>query len=163
MLFVDDAIGTYDHADMRYHGRALISANPCIVSVRGMCEAPARPRDYCIDMMACTAAGGDAQEVESRHGGRFLTYDDSRMQEVAHGYVMQAVFHFETGEAFCTDAGCRLYNSHWQSDVITHAGDVAPAVRTTPGCAAAHGGGLPPERLDGQYHLSPISWDAVLL
>ena len=118
VLFVDDAIGTYDHADMRYHGRALISANPCIVSVRGMCEAPARPRDYCIDMMACTAAGGDAQEVESRHGGRFLTYDDSRMQEVAHGYVMQAVFHFETGEAFCTDAGCRLYNSHWQSDVI---------------------------------------------
>ena len=125
VLFVDDMIGTYDHADMRYHGRALISANPCIVSVRGMCEAPARPRDYCIDVMACAASGGDAQEVESRHGGRFLTYDDPRMQEVAHGYVMQAVFHFETGEAFCTDAGCRLYNSHWQSDLI-HTQVVSP-------------------------------------
>jgi hypothetical protein len=118
VLFVDDAIGTYDHADMRYHGRALISANPCIVSVRGMCEAPARSREYCIDVMACAAAGGDEREVELRYGGQFLTYDDSRLQEVSHGYVMQAVFHFETGEAFCADADCRLYNSHWQSDVI---------------------------------------------
>ena len=125
VLFIDDMIGTYDHTDMRYHGRVLISANPCIVSVRGMCEAPARPRDYCIDVMTCAAAGGDVQDVESRYGGRFLTYDDPRMQEVAHGYVMQAVFHFETGEAFCTDADCRLYNSHWQSGVI-HTQVVSP-------------------------------------
>ena len=117
VLFVDDLVGTYDYDGMKYHGRAIISANPGIISVQGICTAPARPRQYYVDMMAC-AAGGDTADVESRHAGAFLTPDDGRLGDVVCGYVMQAIFHFETGEAFCDDAGCRLFNSHWQSDLI---------------------------------------------
>lgn len=117
LFFVDRMVGTYDGSDMKYHGRAVVSANPAIISVRGMCEAPARPRRYYTDMMAC-AAGGDPAEVESRHAGSFLTPDDPRIGDAARGYAMQAMFHFETGEAFCGDARCRLFNSHWQSDLI---------------------------------------------
>lgn len=118
ILFVDVMIGTYDYDGMRYHGRALLSANPCIISVRGMCEAPARSTTYCADVMACMATGRDVLEVDKQHGGGFLTYDDPRLQKAANGYVMQAIFHFETGDAFCEDTSCQLYNSHWQSDVI---------------------------------------------
>ena len=117
-LIVDWMVGTYEHADMRYHGRALISANPCIVSIRGICEAPARPREYCIDVMASGVTGEDPQEIEMRYAGRFVSQDDARLQNVSQGYLMQAVFHFETGEAFCTDTDCRLYNAHWQSDLV---------------------------------------------
>ena len=117
-LFVDWMVGTYEHADMRYHGRALISANPCIISMRGICEAPARPREYYIDVMASGATGEDLRGIETRYMDRFISQDDARLQSVSQGYLMQAVFHFETGEAFCADTGCRLYNSHWQSDLV---------------------------------------------
>ena len=117
-LFVDWMLGTYEHADMRYHGRALVSANPCMVSIRGICEAPARPREYCVDLMASGVTGEDPREIEMRYADRFITQDDTRLQDVAHGYLMQALFHFETGEAFCDNADCRLYNSHWQSDLV---------------------------------------------
>ena len=117
-LFVDWMVGTYEHADMRYHGRALISANPCLVSIRGICEAPARPREYCVDVMASGVTGEDPQDIELRYADRFISQDDPRLQDAAQGYMMQAMFHFETGEAFCEDVDCRLYNSHWQSDLV---------------------------------------------
>lgn len=118
VVFTDMLVGTYDGSDMRYHGRVLVAANPCIISTTGMVEAPARPRDYCVEMMAASRMGADVQTVESRHAGRFLTYGDGRLQAAAEGYVMQAIFHFETGEAFCGDRDCRLFNAHWQSDLI---------------------------------------------
>ena len=31
---------------------------------------------------------------------------------------MQAVFYSLTGNPFCEDKGCRLYNAHWQEDAI---------------------------------------------
>lgn len=118
VMFTDLLVGTYDQTDMRYHGRALVAANPCLVSTTGMVEAPARPRDYCIEVMAAQMAGASTEEIESRHAGRFLTYGDDRLQVAAEGYVLQAIFYFETGEAFCEDLDCRLFNAHWQTDLI---------------------------------------------
>jgi hypothetical protein len=34
------------------------------------------------------------------------------------GYAMQAVFHSLIGDPFCEDRGCRLYNAHWQEELI---------------------------------------------
>jgi len=31
---------------------------------------------------------------------------------------MQAVFYYVTGEPFCDQLECRLYNAHWQKDLI---------------------------------------------
>jgi hypothetical protein len=31
---------------------------------------------------------------------------------------MQAVFYSLTGDPLCEDKGCRLYNSHWQQELI---------------------------------------------
>lgn len=118
VIFTDLVVGTYDRSDMRYHGRALVAANPCLISTTGMVEAPARPTDYCIEVMAARMAGADAGDVESRHTGRFLTYGDGRLQAAAEGYLLQAVFYLETGEAFCRDRDCRLFNAHWQSELI---------------------------------------------
>lgn len=112
---------TYDPDGMRYHGRALIAANPALVSTTGMVEAPARPRRYYIDMMAARAAGAGAAgaaEAEGRHAGSFLAGGDARLAEAAYGYALQAAAYLVTGEPFCADRGCRLYNAHWQEDVL---------------------------------------------
>jgi hypothetical protein len=41
------------------------------------------------------------------------------MADAAAGYVLQAMFFFLTGgEPFCDNNSCRLYNAHWQEDLI---------------------------------------------
>jgi hypothetical protein len=34
------------------------------------------------------------------------------------GYVMQAIAYRLWGDPFCGDQNCRLYNAHWQEEVI---------------------------------------------
>ena len=58
------------------------------------------------------------EEIARNLAGDFITADDSRMTEILKGYVMQAVAYRETGEPFCADGLCRLYNAHWQSEVL---------------------------------------------
>ena len=61
----------------------------------------------------------DPLEVKDKFDGTFIDYEDERMTEVVKGYAMQAVFYCLTGEPFCEDRGCRLYNAHWQEELIT--------------------------------------------
>ena len=37
---------TFDENDKRYHARAVICANPSIISTTGIIEAPAKPKEY---------------------------------------------------------------------------------------------------------------------
>ena len=109
---------TYDPEGMRYHGRALVAASPALISTTGIVEAPARPRRYYIDMAASRAAGADGSEVDGRYAGEFLERGDARLAEAAYGYALQAAAYCITGEAFCGSRDCRLYNAHWQEDLL---------------------------------------------
>jgi hypothetical protein len=40
------------------------------------------------------------------------------MTEVMKGYAMQALLFHLTGDSFCGDRDCRLFNSHWQEEVL---------------------------------------------
>ncbi len=107
-----------DEGDMRYHGRALIGSNPALISAPGMVEAPARPRQYYVDLIGAAALGGDAGRAAERYAGRYLERGDPRMAAAAEGYALQAVAYYATGEAFCGDRDCRLYNAHWQEELL---------------------------------------------
>lgn len=100
--------------DRRYHARTVVGASPAIVSVGGIVEGPARPRGYYADL----AAGVPQAEAEGRHAGSFLTARDPRIAGAVGGCLLQAVFYYETGEPFCADRGCRLFNAHWQEEAI---------------------------------------------
>ena len=113
VVITDRLICTFDEQDYRYHARALVASNPAIISTSGMVEAPARPREYYVDSLS-----GPREQVMERYRGRFLEHGDSRAGRVAKGYAMQAAFYFGTGEAFCPDADCMLYNAHWQEELI---------------------------------------------
>lgn len=109
---------TYDESDCRYHARSVICSNPAVISVSGLVEAPARPRQYYIETAACAAAGLDARKVEERYAGTYLDHGDPRLVHAIEGCLLQAVFYYGTGDAFCDDRSCRLYNAHWQADLL---------------------------------------------
>jgi hypothetical protein len=109
---------TWEEADKRYHARTSVYGFPSIISTTGLVEAPAKPREYYFLRRQYEMVGRDLLELKNRFKGSFLDYEDERLTEVTKGYVMQAVFYSLTGNPFCEDKGCRLYNAHWQEELI---------------------------------------------
>ena len=118
IVFTNRLICTYDTTDSRYHGRTVICSNPAIISTTGMIEAPARPREYYFEAMKCKKQGLDIQDVKKNYSGKFLDYHDKRLSKISEGYLLQAIFYYMTGDAFCDSLDCRLNNAHWQKDLL---------------------------------------------
>nr|WP_148704171.1 DUF6775 family putative metallopeptidase [Nitrosopumilus piranensis] len=115
IIFTNKLTCTFDKSDYRYHARALIGSNPTIISTTGIIEAPAKPKQYYLDLMTNLKK---ENEIKEKYKGEFLEYNDSRISEVVKGYLLQTIMYYETGEVFCDDKKCRLYNAHWQKDLI---------------------------------------------
>jgi hypothetical protein len=117
LIFTNKLTCTFDENDFRYHARALIGSNPVIISTTGIIEAPAKPKQYYLDLMT-DFNKERIEEIKEKYKGEFLEYNDSRISEIIEGYVLQAIMYYETGDAFCEDKGCRLFNAHWQKDLF---------------------------------------------
>lgn len=118
LIFTNKLTCTFDTSDFRYHGRALIGSNPSIISTTGIIEAPAKPRQYYIEMMENYGMGLNIDSIKEKYKGQYLEYHDPRMSRIIQGYAMQAVFYHITGEPFCEFLDCRLHNAHWQADLL---------------------------------------------
>ena len=121
VVFTNQLFGTWEDSDRRYHARVSVYGFPDLISTTGLVEAPAKPREYYFLKQHYTALGmpdaavaGLAPSLE----GRFIDHEDERLTEVMKGYVLQALFYHLTGDPFCPDKACRLYNAHWQEEVI---------------------------------------------
>ncbi len=119
IFFTNRLFATWDNGDRRYHLRTSVYGLPSIVSTSGLVEAPAKPREYYLLKQQYESLGKDLMELKGKFEGSFIDYEDKRLTEVAKGYAMQAVFYSLTGDPFCEDKGCRLYNAHWQEEVIS--------------------------------------------
>ena len=117
IIFTNKLTATFDNDDFRYHARALISSNPTIISTTGIIEAPAKPKQYYLDLMT-NFSERKIEEIKKKYKGEFLEYHDSRLSDITEGYVLQAIMYYETGEAFCEEKECRLFNAHWQKDLF---------------------------------------------
>lgn len=118
IFFTNKLTCTYDYSDYRYHGRALIGANPSIISTTGIIEAPAKPREYYLELMSNFTQGINLELIKQKYKGTYLEYNDIRLSQIIEGYLLQAIFYYQTGEAFCNKTECRLFNAHWQKDLI---------------------------------------------
>ena len=118
IVFTNKLICTYDTTDSRYHGRTIICSNPAIISTTGMIEAPARPREYYFEAMKYKMQGLDIQNIKKKYNEKFLDYHDNRLSKIAEGCLLQAIFYYMTGDAFCDSLDCRLNNAHWQKDLL---------------------------------------------
>lgn len=117
VVFTNKLTCTFDEGDFRYHARALIGSNPAIISITGIIEAPAKPKQYYLDLMT-SFSKESIEEVKKKFNGEFLEYHDSRLHEIVEGYLLQSIIYYETGESFCDNKECRLFNAHWQKDLF---------------------------------------------
>jgi len=117
IVFTNKLTCTFDEGDFRYHARALIGSNPAIISTTGIIEAPAKPKQYYLDLMI-SFSKESIEEVKEKFKGKFLEYHDSRLNEIVEGYLLQSIMYYETGESFCDNKECRLFNAHWQKDLF---------------------------------------------
>ncbi len=114
IALTNQLIGTWDDANGRYHARVVIFAYPTLLSVPGLVEGPARPREFYLERglgLAGTAS-------EARAELPYLQRGDPRIRQALKGYLLQAVFYQATGRPFCERKDCRLYNAHWQHELI---------------------------------------------
>ena len=117
IIFTNKLTCTFDENDLRYHARAWVGSNPIIISTTGIIEAPAKPKQFYIDLMT-NFSEESTENIKEKYKGEFLEYNDLKLPEVVEGYILQAVFYYETGDVFCDNKQCRLFNSHWQKDLF---------------------------------------------
>jgi hypothetical protein len=109
---------TFSEDDWRYHGRAVICGTPSIISTTGIVEALAKPQEFYLAQI-----GGITEDIvnlKKKFAGRFIDYDDEdKITAASINYALQSIFFFITsGEPFCNNKDCRLFNSHWQEELM---------------------------------------------
>ncbi|HKZ48471.1 MAG TPA: DUF6775 family putative metallopeptidase [Thermoplasmata archaeon] len=119
VAFTSRMFGTFGE-DGRYHGRVNVCGYPSLISTVGIVEAPAKPKEYYLLKRRLTAPDGVVpfEAAKAPFAGKFVDYDDPRLTAVMKGYVLQGLFHHLTGEAFCDNPRCCLFNAHWQAEVL---------------------------------------------
>ncbi|MFQ5574012.1 MAG: DUF6775 family putative metallopeptidase [Terriglobia bacterium] len=121
IVLTNQLVGTWDDGDRRYHARTGVFGFPAIISTTGLVEAPGKPREYYflksqVDHMSLGSGLVEAFLEERRD--QILAHGDSRSTDVIKGIVLQALSYHFRGDAFCADRNCRLFNAHWQSDLL---------------------------------------------
>jgi hypothetical protein len=121
VVFTQRLLSTYSWDDLRHHLRTLVCGFPSVISIPGIVEAPAKPREYYLARQELETRGvGELQleQLKSSFRGRFVDHGDAEMIEVSKGLALQAIMFHLTLEPFCEDVSCRLYNAHWQEDLV---------------------------------------------
>lgn len=121
IVLTDRLVTTFSRDDLRHHLRTIVCGFPSIISLPGIVEAPAKPREYYVarQMMELQGAGElELEQLKSSFKDRFIDYGDPRTVEVVKGLVLQALMFHITLDPFCENRDCRLFNAHWQEDLI---------------------------------------------
>lgn len=120
IILLDRVLATWGD-DGRWHKRVNVLGQPALISVPGLYEAPAKPEAYYKEQQRHALLSGDTpprEVLENQVDGEFLIEDDPRTTDALKGYVLQAVHLIESGHAFCPTEHCRLYNAHYQTELI---------------------------------------------
>jgi hypothetical protein len=121
VVLTDRLVTTFSRDDLRHHLRTLVCGFPSIVSLSGIVEAPAKPREYYVMKQELEMRGAGELQLErlkASFSGRFIDYGDQRTPQIVSGLLLQAVMYHLTLDPFCEDSKCRLFNAHWQEDLI---------------------------------------------
>lgn len=98
-----------------HHIRTILLGYPSIISTSGLVEGPAKPKEF---YLARRLLADELIGYQLLEGKPYLLYDDPRLPLVIRGYALQAFFYHITGNPFCPDKGCSLYNAHRQEELI---------------------------------------------
>ena len=91
--------------------------HPSIISITGIIEAPAKPREFYLAQL--TVWQTDNGSLKKKFAGRFIDYnDENKITAASINYALQVIFFFITsGDLF---AITKIVDSltHWQEDLI---------------------------------------------
>jgi hypothetical protein len=120
IIFTPRLFGTFDENDRRYHARVILCGYPSIISTTGIVEAPAKPKEYYQIKQGLIRQNITTIDefVPETLKEKYLKYNDPKITEVLKGYLMQVILYQLTSNPFCLDLKCRLFNAHWQEEVI---------------------------------------------
>lgn len=122
IMLTDRLVSTFSRDDLRHHLRTVVFGFPSIVSIPGVVEAPAKPREYYLlkQQLGSGAPGEmETERLKSAFKGRFIDYgDDEGISSVLEGLALQCVVFHLTLDPFCEKKDCRMFNAHWQEDLI---------------------------------------------
>lgn len=118
-VYTDRLVGSFGE-DYRWHARTVIFSYPCIISVAGIVTAPARSKQYYLakQLVASISKGSAEDMLVEDSEDHIRGAEDPRVLPAINSYTAQALFFSVYGEPFCPTSGCRLFNSHWQRDVL---------------------------------------------
>lgn len=112
VVLTDRLVGTFEGD--RYHVRFLVNGHPCIVSPPGFVDGPARDRSFYMAKQMLGSAHDADQVSDDDH----LTRGDERITTCVASALLQTLAYHDRGEPFCEDESCRLFNPHWQEDLL---------------------------------------------
>lgn len=112
VVLSDRLVGTFEGG--RYHVRFLVAGHPTIVSPPGFVDGPARDRSFYVAKQALGSARDADRMVDDDH----LTRGDDRLPTCVASALLQALAYADLGDPFCEDGDCRLYNPHWQEELL---------------------------------------------
>lgn len=121
IIALDRHLATWGDHDGRWHKRIAILGQPTLLSIPGLAEAPAKPEAYYQLKQRHALVSGDSpprEVLESAIDEDVIVPGDPRTTDGFKGYALAAVHLLETGEAFCSEPSCRLYNGHRHAEVI---------------------------------------------
>ena len=121
LIFTCQLFGTWDKDDLRYHARTHVCGFPALLSTMGIVVAPAKPKEFYLLKQQLSWKSMDdlaLLDIKEKMKDRFIDHEDDRMTEVMKGYAMQALLGHVLGYPFCDDRDCRLFNAHWQEELI---------------------------------------------
>jgi hypothetical protein len=127
IVFEDRLICTFSEEDWRYHARTFVGGNPSIISTTGIVEAPAKPKEWYVKQMQLAIYNIEHDDYDRDQNDeislsgvkKYLDYGDYRINSAVVGYALQTLFFFiMEGDPFCNDINCRLYNAHWQEEML---------------------------------------------
>jgi len=116
IVFTNRLLCTFENN--RYHARVVLLGYPSFISTSGIVEAPAKPREYYWLKAEFIRSGKNIEELDELFKGKYVEYDDPKITDILFSYTLQAIFYELTGEAFCSNKKCCLYNSHLQEGVL---------------------------------------------
>ena len=116
VVFTSRLFGTFDQR--RYHARVILLGVPYLISTSGLVEAPAKPKEYYFIKGGLIHSGKDISVLNEMYRGKYVEYNDPKTSSILTSYTLQALSYELTGEAFCEDSSCCLFNSHWQQEVL---------------------------------------------
>jgi len=122
LILTGRLLGTFVPADHRWHAHTVLLGEPALISTSGLVQAPARPREFYQGQALATNRLMPREvvdaELQRRLADRMLLPNDPRFAPAAVGCALQAVAFHATGEIFCAEPTCRLYNARRQEELI---------------------------------------------